>query len=272
LKVAALPSNGEEPSATNPSPLLGALERLSRIAVDPLFNQETVDRELHAVDSEYKMRLQEDTRRLWQLEKSTCNPKHPWSHFGVGNLQTLKEDPESRGINIRDELVRFYDKHYSANRTKVCILGREPISILAGWFVQCFSDIKDKQLEPNRWSDELPYTNNELGLRYFVKSVAQRRQLILTFPFLDETDLFESPPSQYIAHLLSHKGTGSILAYIKAKGWATEISAFIVPICPGSPSIFRCHIKLTQEVRNPTLCMMKRSVNLFCRASSTTRK
>ncbi|KAH8883241.1 a-pheromone processing metallopeptidase ste23 [Thozetella sp. PMI_491] len=247
LKVAALPSNGEDPTATNPSPLLGALERLSRLAIDPLIHPETVDRELQAVNSEYKMYLQDDTWRMWQLEHSTSNPKHPWNHFGVGSIKVLKEDPESRGINIRDAFAQFHSKHYSANRTKLCILGREPISLLATWAFQCFSEIPNKQLKPERWPDELPYTSKELGLQYFVKPITSYRELILGFPFLDETDLYESPPSQYLKYLLCHKSPGSIFAYIKDKGWATGIAAYVVSLCPGSPSLFRCNITLTQE-------------------------
>ena len=249
--MAALPSNGQEPTASNPSPLLGALDRISRIAIDPLIHPETVNRELHAVDSEYKMYLQDDGWRMWQLERSTSNPKHRWNHFGVGNLQVLKKDPESRGIEIHEALLQFHNKHYSANRIKICVLGREPISLLATWVVQCFSDVQNKHLKPNRWQDELPYTKKELGVQHFVKPITSYRQLILTFPFLDETDLYETPPSQYINFLLCHKSHGSILALLKDKGWATGMSTYTVPICPGSPSIFRCYILLTKEVGKP---------------------
>jgi insulysin len=45
------------------------------------------------------------------------------SRFSVGNLETLKELPTKEGIDTRDELIKWYEKNYSANLMKLCILG-----------------------------------------------------------------------------------------------------------------------------------------------------
>ncbi|KAH8890672.1 LuxS/MPP-like metallohydrolase [Thozetella sp. PMI_491] len=247
--VAAMPSNGEEPSASNPSALLGGLDRLAHLGIDPLIEAETVDRELHAVDSEHKIYLQDDWWRFWQFERSTANPKHPWNHFNVGNLKVLKQDPESAGIQIQDSLREFYDSHYSANRMKLCVLGREPLPVLKDWVTQCFSGIPTRSLTGVIWPDELPLTKNQLGVQFFIKPISNRRQLILTWPYfyLEEKEFYESQPSRYITFLLSHKGPGGVLAYIKEKGWATNISSGTHSICSGQPGIFRCFVTLTPE-------------------------
>ncbi len=100
--------------------------------MEPLIRAETVDRELYAVDSEHKKNLQMDRRRLQQLDRSTVNPQHPWNHFSTGSLKTLKEDPTSRNINIRDAIFEYFTKYYSANQMKLCVLGREPVDLLGG--------------------------------------------------------------------------------------------------------------------------------------------
>lgn len=248
FEVSAKPSNDEEPSATNPSPLLGALDRFAQFFVEPLFLASTLDRELRAVDSENKKNLQSDQWRLHQLDKSLSNPKHPYCHFSTGNLETLKTIPEARGINVRDKFIEFYEKHYSANRMKLCVVGREPLDVLEAWVSEFFSSIRNKDLTPNRWPDEVPLPKDQLGTQCFAKPVMDSRELTLIFPFLDEDLLFESQPSRYLSHLIGHEGPGSIMAYIKGKGWANGLTAGVWPVCAGSPSLFDFSIRLTEEV------------------------
>lgn len=44
------------------------------------------------------------------------------------------------------------------------------------------------------------------------------------------------------------EGPGSIMSYVKAKGWANGLSARTSLICPGSPGEFSRQIELTEEV------------------------
>ncbi|KAA8563847.1 hypothetical protein EYC84_011862 [Monilinia fructicola] len=37
------------------------------------------------------------------------------------------------------------------------------------------------------------------------------------------------------------------MAYIKSKGWANALSAGVYPICPGTPGLFSCQIRLTED-------------------------
>ncbi|KAK3333198.1 Metalloenzyme, LuxS/M16 peptidase-like protein [Cercophora scortea] len=247
FEVSAKPSNDEEPSAANPSPLLGALDRFAQFFVEPLFLANTLDRELQAVDSENKKNLQSDQWRLHQLEKSMSNPKHPFCHFSTGSFETLKTIPESRGVNVRDKFIEFYEKHYSANLMKLCVLGREPLDVLESWVVDSFSVVRNKDLPLNVWPEEVPFTKEQLGVQCFAKPVMDSRELNLTFPFLDMELLYEVQPSRYLSHLIGHEGPGSIMAYIKSKGWANGLSAGAWPVCPGSPSMFDVQIRLTEE-------------------------
>ncbi|PSS03756.1 Metalloenzyme, LuxS/M16 peptidase-like protein [Coniella lustricola] len=247
FEVGSLPGDDQEPSATNPSPLKGGLDRFAQFFVEPLFLESTLDRELRAVDSENKKNLQSDTWRLNQLEKSLSNPAHPYCHFSTGSLDTLKTKPEAEGINVRQKFIEFYEKHYSANRMKLVVLGREPLDVLEAWVVEYFSAIEDKSLKPNRWPDVLPLGPEQLAVQVFAKPVMDSRELGLCFPFLDESELYESLPSRYISHLIGHEGPGSIMSYIKGKGWANGLSAGAYPVCPGSPGMFDCQIRLTEE-------------------------
>jgi insulysin len=72
------------------------------------------------------------------------------------------------------------------------------------------------------------------------------RQLDIVFPFLDQEELFKSHPSRYASHLIGHEGPGSLLAYLKKKGWANGLSAGASPIAHGS-AFFHVNIKLTED-------------------------
>lgn len=248
FEVSAKTEDETEPSASNPSPLLGGLDRFAQFFIEPLFLESTLERELRAVDSENKKNLQLDQWRLHQLNKSLSNPRHPYCHFSTGNFACLKTEPEARGVNVRDKFIEFHSHHYSANRMKLAVLGREPLDVLQGWVADLFATVPNKNLPPNRWANELPFREQDLGIQYFARPVMNSRDLSLVFPFLDEHELHDSQPSHYIAHLIGHEGPGSIMCYIKLKGWADKVSAGALPICPGSPGTFNCSISLTEEV------------------------
>jgi len=236
----------DEVGGMSESPLYGALDRFAQFFISPLFLAETLDRELRAVDSENKKNLQSDTWRLMQLDRSTSNPKHPYHHFSTGNLSTLRDEPRKRGVNIREAFMAFHDKHYSADRMKLVVLGKESLDQLEGWASELFSDVKNKNLPPNRWDDAQPMSKEQYLTQIFAKPIMDSRELNISFSYRDETELFASQPSHYISNLIGHEGPGSILAYIKAKGWCNALSSGAQPICPGA-AIFMVSIRLTPE-------------------------
>ncbi|KAL1917702.1 uncharacterized protein VTP21DRAFT_3536 [Calcarisporiella thermophila] len=204
--------------------LEGALDRFAQFFVRPLFNESCTERELKAVDSEHKKNLQSDDWRLFQLEKTLSDPSNPYHQFGTGSLETLLNEPTRKGIDVRAELLKFYDRYYSANVMKLCILGRDSLDQLTKWTVEKFSEVRNTNIEPPRFENN-PLTPNELGTLVFVKSVKDVRGLELTFPFSDQHRLFRVRPGRYLSHLIGHEGKGSILSLLKKKGWANFLSA-----------------------------------------------
>ena len=242
FEVAARSDSG----TTAKSPLYGALDRFAQFFISPLFLSSTLERELKAVDSENKKNLQSDNWRLSQLNKSLSNPKHPYHHFSTGNLETLRDEPRKRGVEIREKFMEFHANNYSANRMKLVVLGREPLDDLESWVSELFADVRNKDLPLNRWDDVQPYSDEEVLTQVFAKPVMDTRLLDIYFPYQDEEEMYKTQPSRYLSHLIGHEGPGSILAYIKAKGWANGLSAGAMPLCPGS-AFFTISIRLTED-------------------------
>lgn len=103
-------------------------------------------------------------------------------------------------------------------------------------------------------------------MQCFAKPVMDSRDLNLIFPFIDEEALFESQPSRYISHLIGHEGPGSVMAYVKSKGWANSLSAGAYPVCPGTPGIFEVQIRMTEEVCQPRALLPNYAHPCRCRA------
>ncbi len=247
FEVSASSENSDAPTNGHiESPLYGALDRFAQFFIAPLFLSSTLDRELKAVDSENKKNLQSDNWRLSQLNKSLSSPKHPYHHFSTGNLETLRDEPRKRGVDIRQEFIDFHSRNYSANLMKLVVLGRESLDELESWVGELFAGVRNKDLPKKRWDGPQPYSDKEYLTQVFAKPVMDSRSLDIYFPYQDESNMYDTQPSRYISHLIGHEGPGSILAYIKAKGWANGLSAGAMPVCPGS-AFFTVSIKLTEE-------------------------
>ncbi|ORZ23200.1 Metalloenzyme, LuxS/M16 peptidase-like protein [Absidia repens] len=225
--------------------LEGALDRFAHFFIDPLFSDSCTERELRAVDSEFKKNLQSDAWRVAQIEKTLTDPHHPWHKFETGNLETLMETPKRLGLDVREELLRFHNDYYSANIMRLCVLGQESLDQLTQWVVDKFSNVQDKNIKIPTYPGH-PLTQNELRKQIFVKSVKHNHLLEITFPFPDQTPYYDSQPVHYISHLIGHEGTGSILSYLKKKGWASYLSSGCCSAARGF-AFYHASIELTEE-------------------------
>ncbi|CDH56832.1 a-pheromone processing metallopeptidase ste23 [Lichtheimia corymbifera JMRC:FSU:9682] len=223
----------------------GALDRFAQFFISPLFSASCTERELRAVDSEHKKNRQQDSWRMFQLEKSLSNPNHPYCHFGTGNLETLYDSPKAKGQDIRAELLKFHDNYYSANIMKLCILGRESLDQLTEWAVDKFNDVRNKGIEPPKFPGH-PLTEKELMKQIFIKPVKDVRSLEMTFPFPDQRPLYAIQPGRYISHLIGHEGAGSILSLLKKNGWANYLQVGSIHGGIGF-EFLRISIDLTEE-------------------------
>lgn len=234
--------------------LHGALDRFSQFFIAPLFSKDCKDREIRAVDSENKKNLQQDLWRLHQLKRSLANPSHPYNKFSTGNLVTLDEEPNKMGLDVREELIKFYKSHYSSNLMKLCIIGREDLDTLTQWTVDLFSAIPNTDIQ-TEWNpdkihqmgkDFVPLTATELGRMIKAQPVQEVKRIELTFPVPDQQDFYRSKPAYYFSHLIGHEGPGSLLHYFKQKQWATELSAGTDNVIVGT-SHFVVDIHLTNQ-------------------------
>lgn len=150
------------------------------------------------------------------------------------------------GRETRRRLVEWWSREYSANRMSLCVIGKESLDELAELTSRLFSPI------PNRGFDALPmiydhpFGPNEEGTMISVQTVMAFHALEISFPLEYQAPQWKYKPSNFISHLVGHEGPGSLLSYLKSKGWVTSLSSGPQNLARGF-AMFKLTIHMTES-------------------------
>lgn len=221
------------------SKLESALDQFSQFFISPLFTEEYVERERHAVHSEYQSKLRDDGRRGYAATKQAMNPQHSYSQFAVGSTDTLSNN----NGELRQDLISFYNQYYSANLMSLVVLGKESTEQLKQMVEDRFTAVANRNA--TAFVDQQPLYK-QLPAQINIKTIKDLQQLSLTFPIPATRDLYQQKPVFYVSTMLGYEGKGSLFSLLKAKGWANSLSA-----SPGvdlqNQSTFTISISLTDQ-------------------------
>ena len=117
----------------------GALDRFAQFFIGPLFTEEYTAREVNAVHSEYDKNIMSDGRRQFRMGGQFAKDGHPATKVQHGSLETL-------GDIKREELITFYNNHYSANRMGLSMLSTHSLDQMEEWAKKHFSSIENRNL------------------------------------------------------------------------------------------------------------------------------
>jgi insulysin len=198
-----------------------ALQRFAQFFTAPLFSADYVDRERHAVHSEYQSGLQDDGRRSYSVLKQVLNPAHPLTRFSVGSLDTLQD---RAGQSLREALLQHHARYYRAGLMSVAVFGRESLEELEALVRRYFSEVPDGEAEAPLSREPL-FLPGSLPAQLNIEPVRDLRSLSFTFPIPDLRDAWQAKPLQYLGNVLGHEGEGSLLSLLRARGWANGLSA-----------------------------------------------
>ncbi len=218
------------------------LDRFSQFFIAPLFNREFVEREKHAVDSEYQAKINDDGRHLWDVLRELFSSKNPAATFGVGSLATLSDNERSK---VRDDLLAFYPQYYSANIMALAVIGRNSLPELRAMVEKNFSAIPNRDVKIEQ-KEQPVFRDGLLPSKLLVQSVRNERHLMLIFPLPSMLEHYRIKPDAYIAWLLGHEGEGSLFAELKKRGWAERLSAG-AGLSGRFASAFQVDISLTEK-------------------------
>ncbi|CAG9296934.1 insulinase family protein [Celerinatantimonas diazotrophica] len=201
--------------------LEGALDRFSQFFISPLFTPELVDKERQAVDSEYQLKIQDDVRRLYQVHKQTINPEHPFSKFSVGSEKTLADRPDHC---VRDDLLKFYHQHYSADRMTFVLISHHSLAQQQNW-LSFFAPIKKRNWHARA---QIPLLRDEdQGIIINVEPLKEVHRLTLSFNFenIHPQELYPNKPLEFLANLIGYEGPNSLIALLRHEGLIQNMAA-----------------------------------------------
>lgn len=183
----------------------------------PLFTQSATSRELNAIESEHAKNLQSDIFRLYQIEKGRANQDHPFSKFFTGNKATLLDETKKQGIDLREELIKFYQAYYSANQMSFAVVGPQSLETLKKMIGVPFSAIQNRNVGPpeDKWLSIPPFKDENTlipATKHVVEilPVQELRQVTISWPVVFQTkeegiDMDLVKPDFYATHLLGHE-------------------------------------------------------------------
>lgn len=196
-----------------------ALDRMSQFFLAPAFAESSTEKEMNAVDAEYKQSMQSDAWRTFSLIQENSNPKSLLNRFNCGSLETLQVP------GIRDELLAFHKRWYSSNLMSLVLTSNHPLDKLEEWAQKYFGGIENKNIEVPNLVEEPPFTDNEKGMFIRYVPVQDKDELSISWilPYTGEDH--DTKPVQYHSHLFGHEGPNSLLSYLKKEDLATELGA-----------------------------------------------
>ncbi|CAD7931442.1 unnamed protein product [Amoebophrya sp. A25] len=238
----------------NGSALEKACDITANFFVKPLFNQNAVEREIRAIEHEFRLTQNSDTSRIDQVFAHQCTEGHLYNSFGWGNLESLLEAPKRRGVDLHKAVRDFYEKNYATNKMRVCLVSTQSLDELEKILEATFGQIPIKKSQDDGDKDDVEKKAVRAAETSLMKANQESRSTskLRCFPPIEDTSLplflrqkpvqdthklyvsWVLPPTKQVCdyskplevfgHCLGHESKGSVLEYLKTKHLATSLS------------------------------------------------
>lgn len=220
-----------------------AVDRLADAVAEPLLDADNADRERHAVNAELTMARSRDGLRMAQVGAETLNPAHPASRFSGGNLETLKDKPDSK---LHQALTNFYQTHYSANLMKAVIYSNKPLAEMAAIAAKTFGRVKNHDASVPAINAPV-VTDAQQGIIIHYVPAQPRKQLKIEFRIPNNSDRFRSKTDTLVSYLLSNRSKNTLNDWLQKQGLADGVNAGADPMTDRNSGVFAITASLTDK-------------------------
>ncbi|MBQ8498548.1 insulinase family protein [Chlamydia sp.] len=201
----------------NNNDLDAALDQFVHLFIRPLFRQEDLGREVHAVEQEFAMHPTKDSRRMHRVQQLIAPQNHPLKRFSCGNLATLNS------VTSQD-MHTWFATHYSPENMAAIIYTTAPLDTAVPYIAAIFSEIpKSPQYTP-----QTPFPKTEdtssLNKLFINKAVEPSPQLAVYWHFYDAPQSLQGW-AQSLISILSSEKENSLIALLKKEQLITQLEA-----------------------------------------------
>lgn len=202
--------------------LEGAIDRMAQFFISPLFKENTVSKEINAVNSEFNETKSNFLYITVQMLKQLVDVTHPFHKFDIGSSETLSIP------NIRDELIKFYNKYYIANNMKLIIMDKRPLNEIQK-IAQVFNDVKQKNIQ-------LPIFENPIRPHRQLKFIRpasknggfNSNDIWIYWTIPNKNTIEHKSMIKYITYLLRKETDFSLISFLRSHGLINSLGFYNV--------------------------------------------
>nr|XP_027196493.1 nardilysin-like [Dermatophagoides pteronyssinus] len=234
----------------HPKHLSHAIDLIGNAFIKPLLRQESIEKEIKPIDTEFVQAKDDDDFRVEVLlGHLTDNDNHPFNKFMWGNKKSLIDDPKSNGIDAHEMLLKFYRKFYRPENIVVVVQAQESLENLQTWTTSLFSNVPDNTDDNNnddtikieKFQGKLPFQfgpNSRFNRLYRVESIDDGTRLLINWCLPPIIDQYLTSPNDYWASIIGYEGKGSLIATLREKNLAIEIFTDSEYFCTSNNQFF----------------------------------
>lgn len=92
------------------------MDVFSRFFIDPIFNEDSVKREINAINNEHLKNINDDHWRQYQLNKNIAKSDNSYHTFPTGSIQSLSKE------GLRNKMIEFWNDYYVSDNINICVI------------------------------------------------------------------------------------------------------------------------------------------------------
>lgn len=198
-----------------------SMDIFSRFFIDPLFDKNSVDREINAIESEHNKNIQSDIWRLSYLTDIISKEGSMINKFSTGNLESLKKP------NVREEMIKFYKKYYISSNIKISTISSLPVEDVSKLVDKYFGIIKkasDNEVRSGKIINVKPFYNKSSEM-FFLKTINKVSFLIYLWEIPEVYDYYKNNLAPFfLSDIIDSGNEKSMNNFLIKKGYIKGIS------------------------------------------------
>jgi len=193
------------------------IDMFSRFFIDPLFDLNSVEREVNAVNSEHNKNINQDWWRIHYITNIISKKGSQINKFGTGNLETLNKK------GVRDRMIKFYNDYYCSDNISVSIISSTKLKKQELYIKKYFNEIKYKKSKKLKLEKPFYKKNTD---SYHIMSVGKMNQLIYLWevPYWENDKKYNS--WSIINNVILDTGKESLETFLKSKGLIKSLGVY----------------------------------------------
>lgn len=195
------------------------LDMLAWFFISPLFIKDAVNREISAVDSEFKNSKNSKYFRMEPIMAMFNKEGDYRGRFSCGNDETLRRD------GILEEVIKFWKEEYCASKIKVAVCSAEKLEKI-NEEIAVFSRIKNNRLSTTYRSNKFENTirfDAEKLIKHAVhiKPLDSKRELFINICMPSVVEHFKTNSYQFLSFLFTSEESGKFISRLKQANLGT---------------------------------------------------